>query len=97
MIADRRAVRLGGALALAAAALLLPLLPPAEGPMLVMSWGAAPAAIAVANGATLLGKGPWPGSLVVSGSRRRLVPALLAAGGIAVAAPALLCSRTEAV
>lgn len=57
--------------------------PPAQGAMLLVPVGGSGGGIvnaAVSNGARLLGPGPLPGSIVVSGSRARILPAALAAG-----------------
>ena len=97
MRSERWARRLAGPLPVAAAALLLALAPPAQGSMLVVTWGAtSAAAAALAGGAALLEAGPLPGTLIVLGSRDRLLPQMLASGGIAVAAPMLLCGRGRA-
>ncbi len=57
--------------------LLLPLTHEAE---------AALAQVAVAQGARLVAKGPWPGSLLVEGERDLLAPVLLRRGVIALSA-----------
>lgn len=64
--------------------------PPANGRMLLLPLTdearAAVAPIAVAQGALLIAKGPWPGSLLVEGRRDQLAPALLRQGVIALSA-----------
>lgn len=64
--------------------------PPASGRMLLVPLTddarAAVAPIAVAQGAMLITKGPWPGSLLVEGQRDQLGPALLRRGVIALSA-----------
>jgi hypothetical protein len=64
--------------------------PPASGRMLLLPLTdearAAVAPVAVAQGALLIAKGPWPGSLLVEGERDQLAPALLRRGVIALSA-----------
>jgi hypothetical protein len=64
--------------------------PPASGRMLLLPLtddaGSLVAPVAVAAGARLVAKGPWPGSLLVEGRRDQLAPALLRRGVIAVSA-----------
>ncbi|KQN10166.1 hypothetical protein ASE85_04425 [Sphingobium sp. Leaf26] len=64
--------------------------PPASGRMLLLPLTeeakAAVAPVAVATGARLVAKGPWPGSLLVEGERDALAPALLRRGVIALSA-----------
>lgn len=64
--------------------------PPASGRMLLLPLTheaeATVAPIAVARGARLVAKGPWPGSLLVEGDRDQLVLALLRQGVIALSA-----------
>lgn len=65
-------------------------LPPAHGRMLLvpLTQGAkrALAPVAVAQGARLVARGPFAGSLVVEGDRHHLAPALLRRGVIALSA-----------
>ena len=78
-----------------AAAAALPLLPPASGPMLIVPIiPGAPGAVnlAVNHDARLLGLGPLPGSLVVDGSRRRLMTAALSSGFLLMAGTSPACS-----
>lgn len=70
--------------------------PPANGNMLVLpvlndSTGRT-AGWAVAAGGKILGTGRIPGSIVVTGERRRLFAAALRNGAVILAAPGLLCS-----
>lgn len=62
--------------------------PPARGRMLLLpmtqSAKGALASVAIAHGARLVAKGPWPGSLVVEGSRAVLAPAMLGRGVVAL-------------
>lgn len=64
--------------------------PPASGRMLLLPLTdeaqAMVAPVAVAEGARLVSKGPWPGSLLVEGRRDQLVPALLRRGVVALSA-----------
>lgn len=73
----------------------LALAPPVEGRILLLPLtpGSADrlAARAIATGARLVSVGPTAGSLIVAGPRARLVPAMLAAGVLPLAADALAC------
>lgn len=93
---DRRGMLIGVQGLLAGAALLLAAVPPADGPMLVIAFGSLPAAALLSGEATLLGRGPLPGSIIVRGSRARLMPGLLAGGALAFAAPSIICGRRTA-
>ncbi|MEH3105819.1 MAG: hypothetical protein PGN09_00620 [Sphingomonas fennica] len=67
----------------------LALMPPAQGRMLLIPAGAAAArllpAAALADGALLVGAGPWPGSLVVETRRPGLPRRMLSRGILATA------------
>lgn len=69
--------------------------PPASGRMLLLPLTdgarASVASVAVAAGARLVAKGPWPGSLLVDGERDTLAPALLSRGVIALSAQMAGC------
>ncbi|MBO9714978.1 MAG: hypothetical protein J7495_18850 [Sphingomonas sp.] len=71
---------------------LLALWPPVRGAMIVvpLSGQAADAVLALEGGARLLGEGPLPGSLVVTGNRVKLAAALKGRA-LLLAAPAMLC------
>ena len=85
------------AIALAAIATLA-LWPPAQGFLLLVPLTAAARHSApdlvVNGGATLIARGPWPGSLVVHGSRDRLVAPR---GLLILAAPAAICGVQGAI
>ena len=89
---------LAQAAAAAAAMLALPMWPPASGKLLLVpiSGGDANdmARIAVDGGAALIGAGPLPGSLVVSGDRATLLAHIPAAAAIVMAAPATACGSS---
>lgn len=72
------------------AVLALVAVPPASGPMLVVSLGGS-ATAALVGGARLVGRGPLPGSLVIAGERATLVPHLWRHGALALAVPAVAC------
>jgi hypothetical protein len=82
----------GGVLGAAAVAVAAP---PAAGPLLLVPVTDAAAATmvadAVAGGARLVGPGPLPGSLVVSGTRSKVAHAL-GRGVLVLAAPPVGCS-----
>ena len=72
--------------------------PPAQGRMLLIPIGggnAGLASLALARGALLVGRGPFPGSMVVEGDRARLTRGLFARGIIALAAPPTACGDTR--
>ncbi|WP_231023499.1 hypothetical protein [Sphingomonas sp. IC-11] len=72
------------------AALLLPGIPPADGPMLVLPVRPASAGSTIAwateAGARLRGPGPYEGSYFVNGERARLIGPALEAGALLIAA-----------
>ena len=78
---------------------LILLAPPAEGfQLLVPLDGAARARmlpLAIARGAALVGRGPLPGSFVVTGRHAAIGASLAAAGILTFAAPAAACGQTE--
>ena len=80
-------------LGIVSALLVLPLLPPRDGRMLLIPVGSDSAArlapTALATGARLIARGPFPGSLVVQGQRGPLSSALRAV--LIVAAPQSGC------
>jgi hypothetical protein len=84
-----------GAAAVSLAAIAL--CPPARGRMiLVPIWPGAEqglAARAIDAGARLVDRGPLPDSLVISGPRSVIAPAMLARGVLVVAAPASGCAK----
>ncbi|TFI57634.1 hypothetical protein E2493_14005 [Sphingomonas parva] len=82
--------------AVLAAAALIPVLPPGQGPMLVVPVlpGANPAQWAVAHDARLVGLGPLPGSLIVDGKRDRMMMAALSNGFLLVSANSPACSAS---
>lgn len=75
--------------------------PPAEGPMLVLPLWPGDEAGTVnwvrSSGASLVGRGPYRGSLVVVGSRSALAPAAIANGALLAAASSYACSPLEGV
>jgi hypothetical protein len=78
------------------AALLLS--PPATGTLLVVpvvGSGAGALNAALSGGARLIGRGALPGSLIVEGRRDAMLPAVMRAGGVIVAARPALCGRAE--
>ena len=99
---SQRSGLLGVQIALSAIVLGAALLaPPARGTMLAIPL--APSARTVADwtlsaGARIVGTGRLPGSLIITGSRDRLLIAALRHGALLTAAPDLLCSgrRTSA-
>ncbi|MFC3711073.1 hypothetical protein ACFOMD_00730 [Sphingoaurantiacus capsulatus] len=79
-------------LAVTAGAVALAMLPPANGPMLVVPvTGSATAAFS--GGGRLIGDGLLPGTLVVTGDRATLLPHLLRHGAVAIAASAVSCGE----
>jgi hypothetical protein len=79
---------------------LMAMWPPASGAMLLVPVGRgdvnAGARIALASGATLLGVGPFPGSLVVVGDRARIAGQRGASGFVLLAAPPAGCGAHAA-
>jgi len=71
--------------------------PPAAGRMMLVPLSAGAArgmvALAIDRGATLVGPGPLPGSLVVDGRRTDLLGGLVRHGVALVAAPAAGCGQ----
>lgn len=82
------------------ALLVLPLWPPASGPMLLipLTPGAQRTMISVAvgQGALLVGRGPLPGSYVVYGERGRLLGSLIGAGVAVLASRPAGCGAERA-
>lgn len=78
-------------------ALLLPGVPPADGPMLIVpirpASAGATVAWASAAGAELRGAGPYEGSFFVNGARARLAGPALRAGALLIAARGGGCSQ----
>lgn len=73
---------------------VLMLAPPAEGAMLIVPSFAGPAAAinaAIRADATLIGRGPLPGSVVVRGRRDAMLSDVIAAGAVLVAARPMGC------
>jgi len=79
-------------LAVTIGAVGLAILPPANGPMLVVPL-TGPATAAFAGGGKLIGEGLLPGTFVVTGDRATLLPHLLRNGVIAIAASAQSCGE----
>lgn len=80
--------------ALSIATAMLAVAPPASGAMLLVplaATGGDVVNLALARGARLLGAGPLPGSIVVTGRRDALAGAMLRHGTLTVAASPLLC------
>ena len=78
---------------------MLALAPPARGPMLLLpvSAGAGEAInLSLAQGARLIGRGAFRGSVVVDGDRAAILPALLRHGTIVLAASPVLCGDLQA-
>jgi hypothetical protein len=80
--------------------LLLVAVPPAHGRMLLIPYSTSAAtglvAVALSNGARLIEEGPFPGSLVVSGDRAALFPAMLRQGVLVTASPSAGCGNRPA-
>jgi len=89
----------GGQSAAVFAMLLLSIiLPPREGPMLIVPlWPATTGKTldwALAQDALLLGAGPWSGSLVVRAKRSKLMRAAVSNGAILINVPAAFCGAS---
>lgn len=73
------------------------LAPPVRGTMLAIPLGGAPAAttidLALARGATIEGMGPFRGSVMLRGDRRRLFASLRAHGVVLLAGMPRRCGR----
>ncbi|MES2339904.1 MAG: hypothetical protein V4537_17565 [Pseudomonadota bacterium] len=72
--------------------------PPEHGTMLLVPVSgqiAGPVDAAMAGGASLVGNGPLPGSLVVLGDRRAIATAALDHGILIVSAPRTLCGEAQ--
>lgn len=78
---------------------VLALNPPIEGAMLAIplerSSQGVLANVALKEGASLLGAGPFAGSLIVYGRRYQLQPAFWRVGAVLIAAPAPLCGNVR--
>ncbi|MES2445426.1 MAG: hypothetical protein V4574_21580 [Pseudomonadota bacterium] len=76
------------------------LYPPRSGRMILIPvWPGAErglAARALESGALLVDRGPVPNSLVISGTRAAIAPALLSSGVLTLAAPAAGCGTPAA-
>ena len=85
-------------LAVIAGATLTLVAPPDDGAMLLVPIHAGAsqrvAAIAVDQGALLVGRGPVPGSMVVAGRRTAMLSPMLRAGVLVFAAPPAGCGAT---
>lgn len=76
----------------------LVLAPPADGAMLIVpvgNNGIAALNAALGSGASLIGNGRLPGSLVVRARRDAIAGGVLAAGAMIVAAHPVLCGQAE--
>lgn len=90
------AAQIGGILGALA---LLALWPPANGTMLLVpiarGGGDRLAALAIRNGARLVGNGPLPASLLVDGDRARLAGTMRDAGVLILAGSAAMCGGAK--